>query len=58
MLWNNLDAFPITSMWQVYMRPTSASDLFLFFNKTSSMPEEQCGATLKYAKNIEARSLK
>jgi hypothetical protein len=30
MLLINFNAFPITNMWQVYTRPTSASDFFLF----------------------------
>jgi hypothetical protein len=28
MLWINFNALPITNMWQVYTRPTSASDFF------------------------------
>jgi hypothetical protein len=38
LLQNKLKAFPITNMWQVYTRPTSASDFFFHNSLPDSRP--------------------
>jgi hypothetical protein len=43
--------FPITNMWQVYTRPTSASDFFLLFSHEMTLEKSKMAVTDSFSRS-------